>query len=535
MWEEIALATDADGRHNTRSRFALALTHKDVWARLVGNPYGAAYSVVDVETGDTFVNNVIAHAKGVNTLCLYVTAQPARPGARVWESGNPNALVDSLDYDLEGTVRRLNKRGGVAAATRQVGRSGFGRLVQALTKLKKIVVDSDSTFFVGIAALELLPIIAKHADLRTLVLDLSAQNASAPHILAALSAQNADVERMVNRLDSLVLPCLPTAHFLRNATITRLSLHGVFPADLPRLPCVTRLCVDMGSRMTDVFTSTGHAVRSASCFPALHTLWTNSPVARARPYFATFLQSLGSSSALKQMEVDVEIVWGTSTAWPPGLDSVKLAQMGAMVVAPPGTGVIGLDISALASHPLTTLYCAPAPGNCTAREIRVVAPVATWAFPKLRHLDVRGVRLVTVDSGGALKAVRGVPLPVAPGAMPVLHTLLLGYADYDTGGRLFDVSQFAKWAAARRLAILLVERARLATSRDAAAVKADLAVHKPGLTSVHLHACSVDDGAAAAVDALVAGCARACRCGAVRECVFGNKDFFPADKERFFY
>ena len=51
--------------------------------------------------------------------------------------------------------------------------------------------------------------------------------------------------------------------------------------------------------------------------------------------------------------------------------------------------------------------------------------------------------------------------------------------------------------------------------------KTKLATHKPAWVSVHLHECSVDDTAAAAVYELVRGRER-CVCGRVGECLFGQ-------------
>ena len=114
-------------------------------------------------------------------------------------------------------------------------------------------------------------------------------------------------------------------------------------------------------------------------------------------------------------------------------------------------------------------------------------------------------------------------LPRVPaGALASLHTLLLGYASVDATN-VFDVGLFSGWDAAPRLAILVVERARLVASRRTAAVAADLAQHKPVLASVHLHECTVADDvvAAVAVGVLVRGRERVCRCPRVGECLFG--------------
>ena len=108
------------------------------------------------------------------------------------------------------------------------------------------------------------------------------------------------------------------------------------------------------------------------------------------------------------------------------------------------------------------------------------------------------------------------------GALASLHTLLVGYVSEDAVYP-FDVGLFSVWDAAPRLAILVVERARLVASCREAAVAVGLARHKPVLASVHLHECSVADNVRAelAVGLLVRGCERVCRCRRVGECLFG--------------
>jgi hypothetical protein len=84
------------------------------------------------------------------------------------------------------------------------------------------------------------------------------------------------------------------------------------------------------------------------------------------------------------------------------------------------------------------------------------------------------------------------------GALPSLHTLLLGCGTDEGEDNTFNVAHLAWWDAAPALAILVVERACLVSSCDAADVAAGLAARKPRLTSVHLHKCRVAAGDEAA-------------------------------------
>jgi hypothetical protein len=168
---------------------------------------------------------------------------------------------------------------------------------------------------------------------------------------------------------------------------------------------------------------------------------------------------------------------------------------------------------------------------CAANPVRLIATPSAWSFPALKHRDLRGC-MPWLYEDGTLEAYNGLPLPPVPagalasllpaGALASLHTLLLGYASV-AAANVFDVGQFSLWDAAPRLAILVVERARLVTSRRAAAVAVGLARHKPVLASVHLHECTVADDvvAAVAVGVLVRGRERVCRCPRVGECLFG--------------
>ena len=211
-------------------------------------------------------------------------------------------------------------------------------------------------------------------------------------------------------------------------------------------------------------------------------------------------------------------------AWPTGMDELALADVRAHFEKPVGYSAletIELDVGVLATQPLTRLVFFKS-DECAANPVRLIATPSAWSFPALKHLDLRGCLPCSYEDG-TLKAPRGLPLPRVPaGALASLHTLLLGYGSVDAAN-VFDVSLFSRWDAAPRLAILVVERARLVASRRAAAVSADLAQHKPVLASVHLHECSVADDvvSAVAVGLLVRGRERVCRCPRVGECLFG--------------
>ena len=153
--------------------------------------------------------------------------------------------------------------------------------------------------------------------------------------------------------------------------------------------------------------------------------------------------------------------------------------------------------------------------------LRSMAAPTTWSFPTLRHLDLRGVRAVSVE-GGQVKVVGDINWPLtAPGGLPCLHTLLVGFHVADAEVNKFNVSEFALWPSARRLAILVVERARIIMTHGVGNVKAGMAAFKPALVSVHLHECTVRKKDEAGVQAFVKGCQRVCRCGRVEECLFG--------------
>jgi hypothetical protein len=212
-------------------------------------------------------------------------------------------------------------------------------------------------------------------------------------------------------------------------------------------------------------------------------------------------------------------------AWPTGMEELALTDVWAYVqrsLRYPPAGTIKLDVGVLATQPLTRLVFFKS-DECAANPVRLIATPSAWSFPALKHLDLRGCKPWTIEDG-RLKLTRGLPLPRVPaGALASLHTLLLGYASVDAAN-VFDVGRFSLWDAAPRLAILVVERARLVASSRAAAVAAELAQHKAVLASVHLHECSVADDvvAAVAVEELVRGRERVCRCPRVGECLFGQ-------------
>ena len=216
-------------------------------------------------------------------------------------------------------------------------------------------------------------------------------------------------------------------------------------------------------------------------------------------------------------------------AWPTGMEELAVTDVWAHVEKPwdcLALETIELDVGVLATQPLTRLVFSKS-DDFAANPVNLIATPSAWSFPALKHLDLRGCMPWSLERG-TLKATRGLPLPRVPaGALASLHTLLLGYASVDATN-VFDVGQFSGWGAAPRLAILVVERARLVASLrrggSAAAVAAKLAKYKPVLASVHLHECTVADDVVAkvAVGLLVRGRERVCRCPRVGECLFGQ-------------
>jgi hypothetical protein len=214
------------------------------------------------------------------------------------------------------------------------------------------------------------------------------------------------------------------------------------------------------------------------------------------------------------------------------MDELALTDVWAHVRKPlrySALDTIDVNVDVLATQPLTRLVFSKS-DDCAANPVTPIATAAAWSFPALKHLDLRGCKPQIYEDGN-LRAYHSLPLPMVPaGALASLHTLLLGYASVDFAN-VFDVSQFSVWVAAPRLAILVVERARLVASRCrgrsaaavAATVAAELAQYKPVLASVHLHECTVAKTVLAevAVGELVSGRERVCRCRRVGECLFG--------------
>ena len=483
VWGKVASALPKT-RAATLDRFSLALAHKDLYADLFRSDTGATWQQCKCLVGRGHEASVAAHARSVEHLFL-----------------------DVIEADRLGPAAHM---------------------LRGMNKLRNITIRACDDATADAALIALLPIVAEHCasvDALFLVVTKYEERLVAT-CLPRLVARNRAVGALVHRLDGLRVRALPSATFLRGATLSRLAFAGKFPIDMPHFPSIVR--VDVGEvlrRMDDPFADDAHAQRTARALPRLATLglhWADSLVA---PHLATFLRLVKPS--LKRYECHNIIYHDrVAAAWPTGMDELALTDVWAQVETPwtnlpPGT-MIKLDVGVLATQPLTRLVFSKS-DVCVFDPVKLIATPSAWSFPALKHLDLRGC-MPWIIGYGTLKETRGLPLPRVPaGALASLHTLLLGYTSVHVANVLFDVGQFSVWDAAPRLAILVVERARLVASCRAAAVAAKLAQYKPVLASVHLHECSVADDvmAAEAVEELVRGRERVCRCPRVGECLFG--------------
>ena len=483
VWGKVASALPEIRGAAPLHRFSLALTHKDLCADLFRSDTGAAWQQCMFYVGRGHEAAVAAHARSVEQLVLL--------------------------------VKKANSLGPAA------------RMLRGMNKLRKITIVVDEVATADAAIIALLPIVAEHwASVDALGLYMpSGDERLVPTCLPRLVARNRAVGALVHRLDALHVAGLPSAAFLRGATLSRLAFAGTFPTDMPHLPSIVRVDMEGVARPPrgDPFADDAHAQRTARALPRLATLQLFCICIVVTPHLATFLRLVKPS--LKRIECHNVIIFEKAeAAWPTGMDELALTDVWAYVqrsLRYPPAGTIKLDVGVLATQPLTRLVFFKS-DECAANPVRLIATPSAWSFPALKHLDLRDCRPCSYDDG-TLKAPRGLPLPLVPaGALASLHTLLVGYASVDAAN-VFDVGEFSRWDAAPRLAILVVERARLVASRRAAAVAPELAKYKPVLASVHLHECSVADDvmAAVAVGELVRGRERVCRCPRVGECLFG--------------
>ena len=486
VWEAVAAALPAP-----RDRFTLALACKRLWSALADCPVGGAWATLDLASrSDAVDDDVIArHAGALQS--LHLTADRAN--------------VDAVVRLLTGTGARLHT-------------------LRVTCKLSKAEVEH---------------VLAAVSTGCPAIRDVHVGDVAAAHRVADLVATNPAVRAMINRLHSLHLDYMPTAAFLKDATLTHLSFDHAFPRDLPTLPSIASLCLTPHSTLFD---DADHAQRSARALPGLVCLRlrVGCDVRTADDFdFAAFL--MRRERPLRRVEI-VSETWhsGAAQRWIHALAPSRVVP--STDGAPTTTGLAELevttssldcfeqtlDVHVLLSHPLTRLVFKK---SATAHP-KIVVPLYISTWPTLRHLDLRGCTAATIGQRYPSRRRRGgggggVPLPrVPPGGLPSLHTLLLDGTDGDVS-HAFDVAAFAAWDAAPRLAILVVERARLVASADAATVTAGLADHKPCLASVHLHgcvlACDDDDDAGAAVEALLRGRRRVCRRGRVGACLFGQE------------
>jgi hypothetical protein len=478
LWGKVASALPGLREEAPLDRFALALAHKDLCDDLLRSDTGAAWQQCRCFVGRGYEAAVAAHARSVEHLHLWVNK------------------ADRLDP--------------------------AAHMLRGMNKLRKITIDIFDVAIADEAINALLPIVAEHCASVDALFISAPRSTCLPHLVA----RNRAVGALVHRLDALLVGGLPSAAFLRSATLSRLAFRGTFPTDMPHLPSIVRVDVDEPYMNSDPFADDAHAQRTARALPRLATLRLKCWVYVDAPHLATFLRLVKPS--LKRFEchsvIDLEQDEVEEVTWPTGMEHLALTDVWAyfeMGSEHSAAGPIWLDVDVLATQPLTRLVFSKSDA-CAANPVELFAAAAAWSFPALKHLDLRGC-MPWSDEDGDLKAYDGLPLPRVPaGALASLHTLLLGYTSVATAN-VFDVGEFSQWDAAPRLAILVVERARLVASCREAAVAVGLARHKPVLASVHLHECSVADDvvAAVAVGLLVRGRERVCRCRRVGECLFG--------------
>ena len=342
-----------------------------------------------------------------------------------------------------------------------------------------------------------------------------------PNVLTSM-VENASVVCLVARLDSLSVRRLPTASFLHGATLSRLAFSGPFPADLPVLPSLVWLGLKKTVPQQTLFSDAKHAKRAARALPQLAFLQNDLRGDRVGPHFSTFVRLLAAS--LKQMAFRNHIVEGEGLS---ASDLHTLALTDVTVTHSRRDNArsdLQFPVGVLPPQTLTRLVFK------TDRSFFVTASEATWsAFHNLRHLDLRGVDPRVIE-GHDLTLVARVPVPPLPkDSLPSLRTLLLGFTtnvDPQQESNMIDVTLFARWNAAPRLAVLVVERAIIIATQSAQHARNLMTALKSSLLSVHLHGCSigVHDKASrvAAVAALLDGRERVCQC-AVGECLFGQE------------
>jgi hypothetical protein len=480
IWEKIALSLPDAGRAFTCDRFALALACKELHAFLADAPTGAAWTAVNIESGSGVEGKVAGHSRAVRTLALTV-AHPAH---------------------LDPTVRLLQGVGSSLKAVKLVGDKRAERAVVLAVAENCMAVDTIILRWAG--------------------------SFSDESELPGLAGRPA-VASMVNRLESLTAD-LPSASILRNATLSRLNLEGAVPPDLPVLPSVVWLGLNMSFGI-DLFVDEEHAIRAAEAFPRLATLRIELGD-YPQEFFDSFLKSLTPS--LKRAEVVKDTDSDDFIA--PDMESLALSDVKLIIPSHSDEVYVG----GVLSQTLTRLVFSTDSHDdwqIQVEDLSYWSSKSAKSLPNLHYLDLRGFwplgdsQWTESDSSAeSLPPIkRGIALPT--GALPSLHTLLLGCGTDEGEDNTFNVAHLAWWDAAPALAILVVERACLVSSCDAADVAAGLAARKPRLTSVHLHKCRVaagDEAAAGAVEALVAGRQRVCRCGEVEECLFGQ-DWWEED------
>ena len=235
VWGKVASALpEIRGVARERDRFYLALAHKDLYADLLRSDTGAAWQQCRVPVGRGHEAAVAAHARSVEHLYLGVT--PA----------------DRLDL-------------GPAA-----------HMLRGMNKLRKITIVAYDDEIADAAIIALLPIVAEHcASVDALVLLVpTGDEGVLPTCLPRLVARNRAVGALVHRLDALLVSGLPSAAFLRGATLSRLAFANYFPTDMPHLPSIVRVDMEGVARPPrgDPFADDAHAQRTARALPRLATL-----------------------------------------------------------------------------------------------------------------------------------------------------------------------------------------------------------------------------------------------------------------------
>ena len=264
-------------------RFSLALAHKDLCADLFRSATGAAWQQCRFIVGRGHEAAVAAHAGSVEHLLLFVTE-----------------------------ANRLDPA---------------ARMLRGMNKLRNITIAVDEVAIADAAIIALLPIVAEHCasvDALCLVVPPGAQD---PICLPRLVAGNRAVGALVHRLDALFVGRLPSAAFLRGATLSCLAFDRTFPTDMPKLPSIVRVDVLGVARPSgDPFADDAHAQRTARALPRLATLQLYCSYHVVAPHLATFLRLVKPS--LKRIEChNVIRREQVEAAWPAGMGELALTDV----------------------------------------------------------------------------------------------------------------------------------------------------------------------------------------------------------------